>query len=224
MSYGEGWSLTDAKNLREDEIRKLFSAAKKFGPRAHLAIILAYNGAMRVSELIHLKVSDFNFGSGRVSILPLKKAGKRKVRDQFGKIRIVDKPLPKKVESPIPPVAMQAAEKYIEQEKLNPDSWLFPGRAASKSCRIVKLNCPGGHITKRTIQKTFDKICIAAGIKVPGRGIHSLKHGRLTEVAFKSKDPYLVKQVGRHSSVALSDHYVKYVEFQKQVNRIGGRV
>lgn len=217
------WKLTDAKNPREEELQRIFGEAKKDSPRTHLMIVLAYNGAMRVGELIHLKVSDFNFPAGMALILPLKKAGKKRVKGQDGKVRIVDRPLPKKVEYPMPAAIMELVSKYIKSERLKPESWLFPGLCA-KSCNVLKLECLGGHITKRAVQKIFDRVCRAAEAKVPGRGIHSLKHGRLTEVAKKSKDPFLVKEAGRHSSVALSDKYVKYIDFQEQMRQIGGRL
>lgn len=223
MVFDATWTLTDAKNPREEELQRIFEEAKKDAPRTHLMIVLAYNGAMRAAELIHFKVSDFNFSTGTALILPLKKAGKKRVKGQDGKVRIVDRPLPKKVEYPFPGPVIELVAKYVKAERLKPDSWLFPGMCA-KSCNVLKLECPGGHVTKRAVQKIFDRVCRAAGAKVPGRGIHSLKHGRLTEVARKSKDPYLVKEAGRHSSVALSDKYVKYTDFQEQMKQIGGRL
>lgn len=219
MVFDGTWRLTDAKNPLEDELARLFAAAKKDGPRSHLLIVLAYNGALRVSELIHLKVSDFNFQTGKVKILPLKKAGKKRFRGPDGRVRMVDKPLPAPIECPFPDIALQLTRKYLALAK--PSDWLFPG--ASASCRIVKFQCPGGHMSKRAVQKIFDRLAIAAGVKVPSRGIHSLKHGRLTEIARKSKDPFLVKAVGRHASISMADHYVKYVDYQERLNEIGGQ-
>ncbi len=85
------------------------------------------------------------------------------------------------------------------------------------------MKCPGGHITKRYLQEVFRDVLEEAGIYVPGRGIHSLKHSRLTEVAMKTKDPYLVKELGRHASISMSDHYVRYVKLAQKVDEIGGR-
>lgn len=224
MAYGTEWVLTDAKNLREDETAKLFAEAKKHSRRGHLMVVLAYNGAMRVSELVHVRVSDFRFEAGKLMIIPLKKAGKKRIKGNDGKMRTIEKPLPKAVEYPMPEVVMEMCRKYIKDEHLSPDSFLFPGRAGDGTCNIVKMECAGGHITKRGVQKIFDRICTDAKIKVVGRGMHSLKHGRLTEIAKKEKDPFLVRDLGRHSSVALSNSYVKYVELQEKVNKIGGRV
>ncbi len=218
------WRLTDAKNLADSDLTKLFRSAKKIGPRPHLLMVLAYNGALRVSELIHLKVEDFNWNTGKLAILPLKKAGKRRMKQMDGTIKVVERPLPRPVEYPLPANVLDMVRQYIKDQKLGREGWLFPGFVKPNGCHIVALDCPGGHVCKRKVQMLWDQAADMAGIKVNGRGIHALKHGRLTEVARKTKDPYLVKEIGRHSSVALSDHYVKYVDLKDRIDEIGGRV
>lgn len=217
------WSLKDAKNPSEAELDKLFRAAKKAGPDERLICSLTYNAALRVSELIHIKAGDFNFQTGKLTMIPLKKAGKKRIRQADGTIKTVDKPLPRAVEYPLPSVVLPLIKDYIKAKSLKLGDWLLQGNVGPGGCHIVKLECPGGHASKRKIQGIFDGLLEAAGIKLPGRGIHSLKHGRLTEVARKEKDPYLVKEVGRHSSISLSDHYVKYVDLQERIEKIGGR-
>lgn len=216
------WRLRDAKNMRPDEFDRLLQTAKKYDRRIHLMVVVAYNGAFGVSELIHLKVKDWNFKSSKVSIIPLKKAGKRRIRTAEGKIKVVDRALPMAIDYPMPKNVVAAVEKYVKDNEFASDSFLFPGRA--KTCLVVKLECPGGHISKRMVQWIFDRLATEAGIKVKGRGMHSLKHARLIEVATKTKDPYLVREMGRHESVTMSDHYVRYVELQEKVNEIGGKV
>lgn len=217
------YSLKDAKNPQEEELTKLFKAAKKAGSRAHLLIILAYNGALRVAETVHIRVSDFNWSTGRMRMIPFKKAGKRRIKQPDGTVKVVDKPLPDPIEYQLPSTTVALVRAYVEAGKFKPGSWLFPGNVSRKGCHVVKLLCPGGHLSKRKAQMIWDVVCKDAGVKVPGRGIHSLKHARLTEVARKTKDPYMVKEIGRHSSVAMSDHYVKYVNIKDQIEEIGGR-
>jgi integrase len=223
MAYGSDWALTDAKNMRADEFSKLLASAKKFGKKAHLMVVLAYNGALRVSELVHIKVTDFNWESGKLNMIPLKKAGLRRVKQADGTFKKVDKPLPKPIDYPLPSNVMEMARAYIKDEKIK-SGFLFPGDVGAGGCIVVKLECQGGHMSKRGVQKIFDAVCVDAGIKVPGRGIHSLKHSRATEVAQKTKDPYLVKEICRHSTVAMSDNYVKYVELKAQIEKLGGTI
>jgi integrase len=215
------WHLRDAKNLRPEELDRLIAVAKKYDRRIYLMVIIAYNGAFRVSELIHLRVKHWNFANSKVSVIPLKKAGKRKVRTPDGRIKVVDRGLPSAIDYPMPKNVTAVVEKFVRDNEFSPDSYLFPGR--SKSCTVVKLECNGGHISKRMVQWIFDRLASEAGIKVKGRGIHSLKHARLTEVASKTKDPYFVKEIGRHSSIAMSDHYVRYTNLQERVEEIGGQ-
>lgn len=216
------WHLRDAKNMRPEELDRLIQVAKKYDRRIHLMVIIAYNGAFRVSELIHLRVKNWNFTNSKVAIVPLKKAGKRRIRTSDGKVKVVDRSLPSAIDYPMPKNVVAAVEKYVKDNELPPESFLFPGR--SKKCTVVKLECTGGHISKRMVQWVFDRLASEAGIKVKGRGIHSLKHARLTEVASKTKDPYFVKEIGRHSSIAMSDHYVRYSNLQERVEELGGKM
>lgn len=216
------WRLTDAKNPTPDEINQLFRIARKFDARERLMIVLAYNGALRVSELIHVMVPDFHWLSGNLSMIPCKKAGKKRVRRADGSVFVVEKPLPKPEEIPLDKEVLSLARAYINQEGL--DSWLFPGDTTPEGCHVVKRECPGGHISKRKVQMIFDEIATAAGIKIPSRGIHALKHGRLTEVATKTRDPWMVKQAGRHSSISMADHYVKAVDYAEKMRKLGGKL
>jgi len=218
------WTLKDAKNPSEAEIEKLFDAARKAGPYEQMICSLAYNGALRVSELIHIRVKDFNFTTGRMSMIPLKKAGKRRIKQSDGTYKTVDNPLPDPVEYNLPMNVMQLTKDYIKRNRLKDEDWLFPGYVRPNGCHIMKLECPGGHVCKRKVQAIFSRLLVKAGIGVPGRGIHSLKHGRLTEVARKTKDPYLVKEMGRHSSIVMSDHYVRYANMRERTDEIGGKV
>lgn len=61
--------------LHSAEIDKLLSAAKSFprhGQRNHLMILLAYRHALRISEVIGLRVSDINLDEGRIYCKRLK--------------------------------------------------------------------------------------------------------------------------------------------------------
>ena len=110
---GSKWSLKDNKNLREEELDAILEEAKKDGPKTHLMMALAYNGAMRISELVHLRANSFNFAAGKVSIQPVKKAGKRRVKDRHsGQMKEIVKPLPPEVDYPMPANVMQMARKY----------------------------------------------------------------------------------------------------------------
>lgn len=217
------WELKDIKTISDKHVDRLMKEAKKISRRVHLAVVLTWNGALRACELLHLRARDFNFETSKVSIVPAKKAGLKKIKGPDGQMRVIDRPLPKAIDYPIPSEAMDVANAWIEEEKLDHDDWIFKGRT-SKSCKVVKYNCPGGHLSKRWLQETFDGLARTVGIKVKGRGVHCLKHARLTHVAEKSKDPYLVRDVGRHEDIAMSSEYVRYVDLSEKIQKMGGKV
>lgn len=186
----EVWTLSEEKNLEDVELAKLFEAAKADCPRTRLMIILVYHAALRVSELVHLKVLCFRFDENIVSVTPVKRIHR-----------------PKPVDVILPHPVIELVRRYVMLE--SPGRWLFPGNV--KKCWL-KNHCAGGHISKREVQKTFDHLCRETGLKLPGRGIHSLKHTRLVDVAEKTKDPQRVKEAGRHASVTIADGYFRFVE------------
>ena len=61
--------------LHSVEIDKLLSAAKlspRHGTRNHLMILLAFRHALRISEVVGLRVSDINLDEGRIYCKRLK--------------------------------------------------------------------------------------------------------------------------------------------------------
>jgi integrase len=230
MAQTGNWKLSNHKNLNEGEITKLFKVAFKDGVRTYIMFVLAYNGALSVSELIHVRIEDFDFKNWRLSILPVKKAGRRRIKLN-GKIRMVDRKLPEPIDYPMPMTVMVMIQEYIVAGELPKEGYLFPGRT-KKSCKVVKLKCKGGHISKREVQGIFAKIAEMAKITKKGRGIHSLKHARLSEVGEKTRDPYIVKQIGRHESISMGFAYIQGgtdrittdqgTQLKKIVDQLGG--
>lgn len=186
----ESWEMPRDKHLEPQELGKLFAAAREAGLLVELMMTLSYHGALRVSELVHLKIPNFRFKDDMVLIMPVKKA-----------------PQPQLIEVELPHHVMQSVRRYITAGKLS--QWLFPGNTTK--CWL-KRKCSGGHISKREVQKTFDELTQKIGIKRLSLGMHSLRHTRLIEVAQKTKDPRLVKEIGRHASVTMGDSYLRFVE------------
>jgi len=122
------WELTDAKNPQWAEVEKILKAAKKAGPRPRVMIVLGYNAALRVSELVHVRVADFNWTTARMKMIPLKKAGRRRIKQPDGTFVVVDRPLPGVIEYQLPGDVAALVKSYIAAEKLDPKGWLFPGQ------------------------------------------------------------------------------------------------
>jgi len=178
----------------DGDLQKLLEASEKEGPREHLMIVVSYGGALRVSELIHLRVRDFDFESGEIKTIPLRKRSRNRASSTLD-LEIIVK-----------------VKAYVEAGKLSKDSYLFPGRT-KKSCHIVAFpDCSGGHISKREVQLLFDRVAEAAGIKKLGRGIQALKHAKLLDVARKTMDPKVIKEMGKYSTYSMSIKYISEAE------------
>lgn len=186
---------------------RVMRVSQRHSSLAHVLVSTGYNGAFRVCELTHLKVSDFDFSCNKVSVIPAKKARRQ------------GKDLPAAIDYPMPANAMALVGRWISEQGLSSDSWLFSGNVSM--CRVVKYPCEGMHLSTREAQRIFDEVLRMARVKLQGRGIHTLKHARLTDLAKKTKDPWFVKAAGRHESISMSDVYVRYSDLPIRVRRIG---
>jgi len=197
MDQETDWTLQRAKIITTDELKMILSRAKDVSDTLHLIIALAYNGAMRITEVLHLKGEDFRFNYSIVRVRPLKK--------KTGGV-------PRPVEVDIPKNVMDAAEAYIKKHKIHSDGYLFP--CPGSKCRTTW--CPGGHMYRQRIQEGFHQVLLDLGIYEKGRGIHVMKHLKLTNTALETKDPYYVRMIGRHSGIGMS---LKYVDYTKSKDR-----
>lgn len=197
------------------------SAAKSSSFRDHALLGICYNAAMRVCELVHLKVSDFDFSNGLVSIIPAKRTHLETITKN-GKTLVSERALAEPIQYPLALEVIRLIQKWVKREGLSKNDWIFPGTSAS--CQMIGVDCPGGHISKREAQRIYHKIAALCGLDRPFRGIHSLKHTRLIEFAKKTKDPWFVRDAGRLASVVTSDVYVQHVTMSEKIATIGGQV
>lgn len=214
------WNSNPAKVLTDDELKLILETAKTFPDNVYTAIILAYNAAMRITEVLHCKVSDFDFRSSTMAMYPLKKSRKKKVVDEVsGEIKILPAKRPERAMVHMPDTAMEVVRKYVASHELPGDSYLFPGKA-----RCTVDWCEQGHAHRQVYHEAFRAILNKLGIYMPERGIHTLKHARLTHVAMATKDPFKVQRFSRHSSIEMAAHYVNYVQDKDIVKAVGGMI
>jgi len=206
------WKLKAGKTFTDDEFMQFFAVARRSEPRIHLMMLLTYHAALKVSELIHLKVSDVVSEERKLLVVPSKKSRIWRSKGADGKVVIEDVDLPPSVPASIPQIVIDVAIDYILATKLA-KGFLFPGH--TKTCPVIGRKCKGGHISKRDVQYLFNQICDKAGIQYHGRGIQSLRHVRLTKIARRTKDVHLVQEIGRHASVGMSRHYVNFAQNTK---------
>ncbi len=203
------WSLNARRTLSSKDVRRVLAQARKRSKRDYVLLALTFNLAALVSEVIHLKVRDFDKAQRSVDIIPLRKATRKR-------------PLPVAISYPVMRDVMALVNKWVRHAYLKQDDWLFSGR--THGCRLLKYPCHGGHLTRRQAQRIFDIAIQKTGLKVRARGIHALRHARLTQIAEHSKDPWLVRDAGRLRSVAHGNAYVQFVKMNKYLRDIGGKL
>ena len=210
MALFEGnWTLNARRTLSVVEVRRILRNAQSRSARDYVLLALTFNLAALVSEVIHLKVREFDFEGHLVQIVPLRKATQKRA-------------LPAPVVYPVMKDVSLLVRNWIRANALRKSDWIFQGRA--RSCRLLKYPCSGGHLTRRQAQRIFDIAIRRAHLKVKSRGIHALRHARLTQIARRSRDPWLVRDAGRLRSVAHGIAYVQFVKMNQYLRDIGGKL
>jgi integrase len=205
MREGTNWNLSNPKKITEAQYEKVLDAAS-YSPRDWMLIFLAGNLGLRISEVLHLRASDFDPTTGAVRVI------RRKKRDlQAEALDVADEIFP-------------FVQQYIEDQKIGAKNWLFSG--GCKPCwrkwkgQRQKI-CSGGHLTVRYAEKVWDRLTEKTGIKVPGRGIHSLRHFDATRYYERTRDLRATQKHLGHFSPLITQVYADVVEMKERANKVG---
>lgn len=165
----------------EDDIQTLVAAIGDADPvdiRDRTMILFLYATGLRVSELVHLRMTDIDFHRNVVSCV-----GKRQ------KMRLV----------PFGRTAREALDRYLRDVRPGwiarfPDCpFVFPGRA-------------GGALTRQAVWKMLEKRTRAAGIPGP-LSPHKLRHSFATVILENGGDIRSVQAMLGHSSLSTTQMY-----------------
>lgn len=210
------WKLAPEAALRDAELRRVLAAVRR-APAQYLAFLVMGNMGWRPGELVHMRVQDVDLGAARITELVLKKR-----RGPEPRVK------------PILALVVPVLRRFIGARR---EGWVFEGRgrcdvfvaahragqAGRKTDYVPKYKCPGGHISRRSIERWFDAACAAAGIaKVAGRGPHALRSCFATRVAEKTKDPFALRDHLNHEDTSTSSVYVQRVDEAASLRSIGG--
>lgn len=176
----------DTKILRrrymtQDELERFMKAARKVGRKYDLLFSLVYYFAMRVGEVVILRLVDFNLPSHQVTI--------RAEKD--GRVRVYD--LPEQIEQKFKRWLKERSE--LEDAEENP--YVFPSTTLPRS----------GHLSRDAAQAEFRLLCRKANVGMP-RSIHDLRHTAAQEMIRGSEDLATVQGWLRHRDIASTKTYI----------------
>ena len=201
------WTLADAKIVSPDEFRVILNKCGELGEYDNYwntmreIIAIGVNTGLRVSEILHIERDD---------ILPSRLMVIRRKKKWLS-------PEPIEVKPDIHRLIKGIAER-VES------GFIFPGKQAP--CFVIHMGkraremgdreqfCVGGHASIRNVQRRWRLIVTECGLYKYGRGIHSTRHGAITEIYKATKDIRKAQVFAGHSSSAMTERYAHVTDMQ----------
>ena len=165
--------------LTPDEEERLVAAADRDGAKYGLIVRLTLFLATRVSEVVALRVGDFNALSRphQVTVHGAKS----------GYTRTYD----------LPDRLWARYQRWMKRRRPKDSPWLFPHRLFGRD----------EHMSAGSVQGSFRVLCHKANI--PGRhSIHDLRHTAATRMAMSGDSQAAIADRLRHRSVSSSSRYI----------------
>lgn len=201
---GAVWELDTTLVLTRDQMAKVLAISKERNARDYIFFAICSHTGLRLSEVAHIKAEDVLDGKLRVT--------RRKKR--------VLQPSILEVSDSLWPLLSEWALSF--------DGYIFPGTA--KPCVINRTRkgaplppeqvCEGGHLSLRTIQRTWALTIAEAGLRKNGRGIHQTRHYFATELYAATRDLRATQVALAHSSSSMTERYAHVVDQKEKINQV----
>jgi len=178
----KGTELHDRRRyMTQDELERFMKAARQVGKKYDLLFSLVYYYAMRVAEVVGLRLGDFNLPSHQITI--------RAKKD--GRVRVYD--LPEQIE--------RKYSRWLKERAALPGSdenpYVFPSSTLPRS----------GHLSRAAAQAEFRLLAKKAGVGMP-RSIHDLRHTAAQEMIRGGEDLATVQGWLRHRDIESTKTYI----------------
>jgi len=202
MPQESSWKLKDRKNIKPDEVSRLFTAAKNSSIRDYIMLALTANMGLRVGELVQLKFEDFLPQQGIALVKTLKQ--KEAVVDELN----VDKGV---------------FELVDEWKKASGRSrgWLFPGKNPEQPITTRGAQKIFERAARAAGIETDAPLALVDSNNARGKGIHSLRHYRGTVLATSGADMPTVARQLRHKSLQATQAYFDTLNESSAVRKVG---
>lgn len=191
------WSLPEEKIITPDQLRRILDVARQ-NERDYVFFATGANVGIRLCEIAHIQREDVQ--GDKLTIVRRKKKNLTASR-----IDLV-------------PAFAEILNQWAERVEYG---YIFPGNCSP--CIIKRRSgeqtqvCPGGHVSLRAIQRRWELVIAEAGLRVPGRGIHSLRHYAVSQFYAKTRDLRACQVFAGHSSSQITERYASPVDLRDQV-------
>jgi integrase len=187
-------AANELKHLSESELMDVLECARKVSSRDHALLLVAYTHGLRNQEVARLSIGDLNWKSQEITI--------RRLKSSLNTIQ--------------PIVQHRGRPALCEMTALR--IWLKERRLNNDPSDFVFVSKKGGALGQRQINRLFAQYCEVASRARIARGdvpiansvrhVHCLKHSRGTSLAERGVNPYRIKLILGHKSMASTERYL----------------
>ena len=167
--------------MTAEELEQFMKVAKRVGKKYDLLFSLVYYFAMRVAEVVSLRLEDFNEAGHQITI--------RAKKD--GRVRVYD--LPEQIE--------HKYRRWLKERTglsgADENPYVFPSTTLNRS----------GHLSRDAAQAKFRLLCRKANVGMP-RSIHDLRHTAAQEMIRGGEDLATVQGWLRHRDIQSTKTYI----------------
>jgi site-specific recombinase XerD len=168
--------------LMRDELEQLlssFNIEKKQGLKDRTLFELLYSSALRVSEVVAIKIADINFDTRFVLI-----------HGKGNRDRVV----------PFSTICQTLLLRYLGERVNDTGAYLFPGAAWKKNC---------GHVRSEVVTMRFKKLMRKLGIDKPEISTHSIRHSAASHLVEDGAGIRQVQELLGHQNIETTVRYTQ---------------
>ena len=187
-------AANELKHLSESELLDVLECARKVSSRDPALLIVGFTHGLRNQEIARLRLGDLNWKSQEITIHRLKSS----------------------LNTVQPIVRHRGRPALCEMSALR--VWLKERRLSNDPSEFLFVSRKGGSLSQRQVNRLFAEYCeIASKARIARNEapiaksvhhVHCLKHSRGTSLAERGVNPYRIKLILGHKSMASTERYL----------------
>ena len=165
--------------------------------------LLSHDAGLRIEEVAGLRMGNLNLLHGKVTIAD--------VVDVNGNLR--GYPKGKVIaDVPLSPRLLAALRDHVRDHP--------PAGPSAPVFRNPHRRCRGDHLMPRSIRDHWDRALRLARLDGDKPTWHDLRHSCATTLAEAGADPWVMKEILRHGSIATTQRYVRRANLARQASAV----